>query len=64
MALKDSKFVTRYELADRWRVDVRTVDKWSREGKAPPLYKINGTVLYKRAEIEDFEQASCNLTNS
>tara|TARA_R100001510_G_scaffold14483_1_gene11757 strand:+ start:2295 stop:2498 length:204 start_codon:yes stop_codon:yes gene_type:complete len=51
-------YLTANELAERWRVTTLTVQKWRGEGKPPNFYKINGTILYKLAEIEDLEKAN------
>ena len=55
----DSKkeFLTPSELAERWRVNIGSVERWRREGKPPSFYTINGKILYKLAEIEDLESA-------
>ncbi len=59
----DSEFLTANELADRWRVSVSSVMRWRREGKDPPFYKINGTVLYKVADVEQHEKAKRKPSN-
>ncbi len=55
---KNPIYLTSQELADRWRVHLDSIHRWRREGKPPNFYKINGTILYKLAEIEDLEQAN------
>ena len=52
------EFLTSQELADRWRVQIDSILRWRREGKPPNFYKINVTILYKLAEIEDLEKAN------
>tara|TARA_Y100001972_G_C7515592_1_gene260283 strand:- start:359 stop:559 length:201 start_codon:yes stop_codon:yes gene_type:complete len=58
------EFLTSQELADRWRVQLDSILRWRREGKPPNFYKINGTILYKLAEIEDLEKANRKITTS
>jgi predicted site-specific integrase-resolvase len=45
------KYLTKQETADLLRVEIRTLDNWAKEGKPPKVYKINGRVLYDRAEV-------------
>ncbi len=56
----DSKFLTTDELADRWRVTPQTLRRWRSEGREPPFYRIQGTALYKLADVKQYEQASKN----
>lgn len=43
------------QLAERWRVNVTTLDRWRSEGKGPPYLKLQGRVLYRLADIEGYE---------
>ncbi len=49
-------YLNQKELAERWRKSPRTLANLRSLGKGPPFYKIEGSVLYKKAEIEQIEQ--------
>jgi len=49
------RHVTATELALRWRVSTRTLDRWRVEGKAPPWMQINGRILYRLSDVLAFE---------
>jgi len=42
-------------LAERWAISHRTLEQWRWQGKGPRFLKIGGRVLYRLADIEDFE---------
>ena len=43
------------DLARRWRVSVRTLEKWRWQRKGPAYLKIGGRVAYRIEDIEIFE---------
>lgn len=43
------------ELARRWRVSHRTLERWRWRAKGPRYIKIGGRVVYRLADIEAFE---------
>jgi hypothetical protein len=45
------------DLANRWRLSPRTLERWRWEGIGPHYLKIGGRVVYQLAEVEDYEQA-------
>jgi hypothetical protein len=45
------------ELARRWRLSHRTLERWRWTGEGPPYLKIGGRVVYRLADIEAFETA-------
>ena len=52
------------ELAFRWRISPRTLERW-RWSKTGPVYlKIGGRVIYRLEDIETFEKASIRLSSS
>ena len=57
-------YLTANELAERWRTTRDTVQRWRTDGKPPNYYRINGTILYKLAEIEDLEKANRKIITS
>ena len=47
--------LTETELADRWRVSVRTLQNWRWMGRGPRYLKIGARVLYPLEEVEAYE---------
>ncbi len=47
--------VTQTELARRWSISPRTLERWRWIGEGPRFLKIGGRVLYRLDEIEAFE---------
>lgn len=46
------------ELARRWRISPRTLERWSWLGQGPRFLKIGGRVVYHLEDVEAFEAAS------
>ena len=49
-------YLTQVELAVRWRISPRTLERWRWAGDGPRFIKIGGRVVYRIADIEAFEQ--------
>lgn len=47
--------VTQTELARRWSISPRTLERWRWIGEGPRFLKIGGRVIYRLDEIEAFE---------
>jgi hypothetical protein len=45
------------ELANRWRISPRTLERWRWLRQGPPFMKIGGRVVYRLADIEAYEVA-------
>ena len=45
------------DLANRWRLSPRTLERWRWERIGPTFLKIGGRVVYRLSDIEDFEQS-------
>jgi Helix-turn-helix domain len=45
------------ELANRWRISPRTLERWRWLHQGPAFMKIGGRVVYRLADIEAFEVA-------
>jgi hypothetical protein len=43
------------ELARRWRMSVRTLERWRWLGQGPRFMKLGGRVAYRLEDIEAFE---------
>ncbi len=45
------------ELAARWRISPRTLERWRWLGQGPRYLKIGGRVIYRLDDIETYETA-------
>lgn len=55
-ARQDTPFLIRErDLAQRWSVSTRTLQRWRVEGFGPAWLWIGGSIRYQMAEILDFE---------
>lgn len=52
------------ELARRWKLSPRTLERWRWLGQGPLHLKIGGRVVYRLADIEAFEAASVRDSTS
>ena len=49
-------FLNQVQLARRWHLSPRTLERWRWEGIGPHCLKIGGRVIYQLSEVEDYEQ--------
>jgi predicted DNA-binding transcriptional regulator AlpA len=49
------RHLTQIELAQRWQMSVRTLERWRWLGQGPRFMKLGGRVAYRLEEIEAFE---------
>ncbi len=52
------------DLARRWRISPRTLERWRWLGEGPRYLKLGGRVLYRVADIEAYEQSIVRLITS
>ena len=45
------------ELARRWGISHRTLERWRYSGQGPTFLKLGGRGLYRLADVEDFERS-------
>jgi hypothetical protein len=45
------------ELAERWRVSPRTLERWRCAGTGPGWLQLNGRVLYRLEDVIAFERS-------
>jgi predicted site-specific integrase-resolvase len=43
------------ELANRWNISARTLERWRWTGEGPQYIKIGGRVVYRQEDVEVFE---------
>lgn len=46
------------ELAARWKISPRTLERWRWIGHGPRFLKIGGRVIYRIEDVEAFERAA------
>ena len=49
------------DLARRWRISPRTLERWRWLREGPRYLKLGGRVLYRVSDIEEFEQSIVRL---
>jgi predicted DNA-binding transcriptional regulator AlpA len=49
------RFLNQAELAERWRLSERTIEKWRSTGRGPQHLKLGRRVVYRLEDIERFE---------
>ncbi len=52
------------ELATRWRISMRTLERWRWMGEGPRFIKLGGRVVYRLADIEAFEAEKLRSSTS
>lgn len=51
------------ELAARWKISPRTLERWRWKGEGPAFIKIGGRVVYRLEEVEGYEsRRQCSST--
>lgn len=53
----EATHLNQIELAVRWRVSHRTLERWRWTGEGPCFVKLGGRVVYRLSDIEEYEQA-------
>jgi hypothetical protein len=60
--LRPIRHLTQADVARRWRVSERTLEKWRSEAKGPRYMRLMGRVAYRLEDIEEFETNSLRST--
>jgi hypothetical protein len=58
MARVPQGLLNQWDLADRWRISPRTLQRWRWEGKGPHYLKLGNRIAYRIEDIEDYEAAN------
>ncbi|MDF1854204.1 helix-turn-helix domain-containing protein [Shimia litoralis] len=61
--MHDKICFTQKELARRWTLSHRTLERWRWEGKGPAFMKIGGRVVYRLEDILNHEKEQLQLSN-
>jgi predicted site-specific integrase-resolvase len=51
------KHLRQKDLAARWHVSPRTLERWRWIGTGPAFLKVEGRVIYRLEDVEAYEQA-------
>jgi hypothetical protein len=51
----DTRHLTQVDLARRWRISEKTLERWRWLKKGPPYIRIGGRVAYRAEDIVIFE---------
>lgn len=54
--MQNDTWLTRQEVADRYRVPVATLAKWAHTGAGPKFYKIGRFARYKLSDVTRWEE--------
>jgi len=54
--------LTQIELAKRWRISPRTLERWRWKNVGPRFLKVGGRVIYRLEDVEAFEAAKLRET--
>ena len=50
-----ARHLNQIDLARRWTLSHRTLERWRRTGAGPAFLKLGGRVVYRREDVEAFE---------
>jgi predicted site-specific integrase-resolvase len=53
--MSEKVFMDQKELAERWIISPRTLERWRWSGEGPKVTKVGGRCLYRITEVEKFE---------
>lgn len=59
VAVQQPERLTESELAKRWRLNPKTLNRWRCEGKGPRYLKLSGSVRYPLEYVLEFEAGAC-----
>ncbi len=56
--------INQKELAARWRISHRTLERWRWIGEGPKFLKVGGRVIYRLSDVEEYEQSIIRSSTS
>ncbi len=59
-----TQHLNQIQLAERWNISPRTLERWRWIGEGPRYLKIGGRVVYRLTDIETYEAAQLRLAES
>jgi hypothetical protein len=57
-------YLNQRELADRWRISPRTLERWRWRRTGPHFHKLGGKVAYALSDVESYERRRRAETHS
>lgn len=60
----DRQAINEVELANRWGLSPKTLQRWRVAGVGPQFMRLGGRVLYRVADIEEYEERSLRVSTS
>lgn len=58
LLMRHVQHLNQVQLARRWSLSPRTLERWRAESSGPRYLKVGGRVLYRLADVEAFERTS------
>lgn len=58
------RHLNQIDLADRWNISHRTLERWRWTGEGPRFVKLGGRVVYRLADVEAFERKQVRSSTS
>lgn len=58
------RHLNQIELADRWNISHRTLERWRWSGDGPDFVKIGGRVVYRLEDVEAYEREQTRRVRS
>ncbi len=52
----EPRHLNEFDLAKRWNISERTLQRWRWKKKGPPYLKIGGRVAYRLSDVEAWEE--------
>ncbi len=57
-------YITAHQLGRRWQLAPKTLEKWRCKGVGPKYVKVGSRILYRMADIQDFERQGLRVGNT
>lgn len=51
-----TKHLNQIDLADRWNISHRTLERWRFTGEGPRFVKLGGRVVYRLEDVQEYER--------
>ena len=58
------RHLNQINLADRWNISHRTLERWRWTGEGPQFVKLGGRVVYRLEDVEAFERGQVRASSS
>lgn len=52
------------ELARRWGLSTRTLERWRMQGRGPAFMKLGGRVVYRAEDVESYETGNLHRSTA